>query len=241
MIRIENLSKTYANGTEALTDVSFEIRNNEIMLLLGPNGAGKSTTIRILMGLCFASRGSFSPPLAPLYVGYVPEGDVGKRGWTAIAYLDFLGRLRGMGLLERRKASMFLLRRLGIEDAANKKMSELSKGMKQRFKWVQALLHDPEFLVLDEPTSDLDPVGKKEIRDMILELKTKGKTILLCSHLLAEAEKCGDRFVVLDHGRVVASGLVDEVLQKGSLEDHFLSLLKPGEVGACQNWTSLET
>lgn len=229
MIRIEKLFKEYPNGTRALGGVSFELRDNEVLLLLGPNGAGKTTCIRILLGLRFASSGDICPKLDPAGIGYVPEGEVGKLGWTVDSYLTFLGRLRGLSESRTSERSRSLLEKLGIGHAGRMKLAELSKGMKQRFKWVQALLHDPAILVLDEPTSDLDPIGKKEIRDLVQAEKDRGKTILLSSHLLAEVEKVGDRFVILNRGCVVSEGTIEQVRENGDLEGHFLAAVSGSE------------
>lgn len=229
MIRIEKLFKEYPNGTRALNGVSFELRDNEVLLLLGPNGAGKSTCIRIMLGLRFATSGSICPTLDPAGTGYIPEGEVGKVDWTVDSYLAFLGRLRGLSERRTTEQSRRLLEKLGIGHASRMKLRELSKGMKQRFKWAQALLHDPAILVLDEPTSDLDPVGKKEIRDLVRAEKERGKTILLSSHLLAEVEKVGDRFVILNHGSVVSEGMVEQVRENGDLEGHFLAAVSGSE------------
>ncbi len=225
LVRVEHLAKTFSIGffrkkVEAVRDVSFEVRPGEVFGLLGPNGAGKTTTIKMLLGLIFPTRGALSlfgasrpTPEALARLGYLPENPYVYQYLKPLEFLDLAGRLSGLGARERRERSLAILARVGLTHAVDRPIGRFSKGMTQRIGLAQALLHDPELLILDEPMSGLDPIGRKEVRDLILEERARGKTILFTSHILSDVEQLCDRVVILDRGRVRAEGALVELLR----------------------------
>ncbi len=235
-VEVIELQKTYRGlwgraGVEALKGVSLTVREGEIFGLLGPNGAGKTTLIKILLGITFADHGraylfgqeSHRVGLRRL-VGYLPEDyqlPEYLRAWKA---LDFFAKLYGMG--ERQAHISELLRLSGLEERRDSKVREFSKGMRQRLALAQALLHKPKLLILDEPTSHLDPIGRKEVKDLLVQLKRDGTTILISSHVLTEIERICDRVAILHRGQLLKEGTVEELTQEKSLEDVFVELVR---------------
>ncbi len=203
----------------ALKDLSLSVEQGEIFGLLGPNGAGKTTTIKILMGIHFASSGSakiFGQPLGDLAtkrkIGFLPENPYFYdylKGWE---FLDFYGELYNMPKRQRRERIEQLLDMVGLSHAANLPLKGYSKGMNQRIGLAQALLADPELVVLDEPQSGLDPLGRKEVRDIIVKLKEEGKTVMFSSHILSDAEMICDRVGILFKGELINIGALNELL-----------------------------
>jgi ABC-2 type transport system ATP-binding protein len=225
-IEIRNLRKSYPTGflhrgrRVALADVSFEVPRGEIFGYLGPNGAGKTTTLKILMGLVFADSGTaaiLGRPMADRAwrqaVGYLPENPYLYDYLTSAEYLDYVGRLFGMPAAARRERRRELLRRVDLEDSARLPLRQFSKGMLQRAGLAQALMNDPELVILDEPMSGLDPIGRRLVRDLLLELKQRGKTVFFSTHILPDAETLCDRVGLLREGRVVEVGRLDEILK----------------------------
>jgi ABC-2 type transport system ATP-binding protein len=235
-IEIENLCKVYVRDvidvehgrlrirfrgrrTEALRDLSLTVEKGEIFGLLGPNGAGKTTTIKILMGIHFATSGRARILDRPLgdrevkaRIGYLPENPYFYdylRGWE---FLDFYGQLYGIPKSERRKRIEALMDQVGLSHAVNLPLRGYSKGMNQRIGLAQALLNDPEMVVLDEPQSGLDPLGRKDVRDLILNLRDRGHTVMFSSHILQDAELICDRVAILNQGRLKALGRLKELL-----------------------------
>ena len=203
----------------AVDGIDFEIRPNEIFGLLGPNGSGKSTTIKLILGLLRKSKGRltvFGRDPADVSVksriGYLPEESYMHRFLNPQETLEYFGKLFGIPRTTRRKRSGELLEMVGLQGAANRPVGEFSKGMTRRLGLAQALINDPEFLILDEPTSGLDPIGTRQVKDLLLDLRKRGKTILLSSHLLADVENVCDRMVVLYGGKIRAAGTTDELL-----------------------------
>jgi ABC-2 type transport system ATP-binding protein len=202
-------------ATIALQGVSLAIPRGSIFGFLGPNGAGKSTLVKVLTGLVHADAGTVTvlggkpgSRQAQRGVGYLPE-HFRFPGWlTARELLRFHGRLLGAGV-----DSDALLALVGLDEAKDRRVADLSKGMQQRLGLAQALVGDPDLVFLDEPTSALDPLGRIEVRDVLLHLRDRGTTLFLNSHLLTEVEKVCDRVAVIDHGSVVAQGSMDELLQ----------------------------
>jgi len=205
----------------AVTNLTFRVERGEVFGLLGPNGSGKTTTVKILLGLLFPTRGRVrvlgrSPREVRVkaQIGYMPEETNLYRFLNADETLDFYGRLFNFGRAERRRRSEALLDLVGLRRERRRPLHEYSKGMARRIGLAQALVNDPELLFLDEPTAGLDPIGTREFKDLILELKRRGKTVLLCSHLLADVEDVCDRIGILYGGALQAEGRVDELLKR---------------------------
>ena len=207
VILTEKLSKTYGGRTVALTDLDLEVRESEVFGLIGPNGSGKSTTIHLLLNFIRPSGGTaqvFGEPVTGTKhrqrLGYVPESINLHMYHTGPSLLRYYGQLSG--LLPRHLSGRIeeLLEYVGLDDVANRKVRKYSKGMKQRLGLAQALLHDPDLLILDEPTSNMDPVGRREFRELVLDLKKKGKTVFISSHILSELGAVCDRVAILQGG-----------------------------------------
>jgi ABC-2 type transport system ATP-binding protein len=224
-VKTEGLTKVYRDfwgrsKVHALVCLDLAIEKGEIFGLLGPNGSGKSTTIKLLLGLIFPSAGKaavlgFAPgtPAVNQRIGYLPEESYLHRFLTGEETVDFYGRLFGLPRQERRRRTAELLDLVGLDRRARvRQLREYSKGMSRRIGLAQALVNDPELLLLDEPTSGLDPIGTREMKDLILHLKARGKTILLSSHLLADVQDVCDRIGILDRGRLKELGRVKDLL-----------------------------
>ena len=236
MIETEGLTKIYVRDvidteygrlqvrmrgrkTVALEDLTMSVNQGEIFGLLGPNGAGKTTAIRILMGIHYPTRGNASLMGRPLgdrsvkrRIGFLPENPYFYdylKGWE---FLDFYGQLYGMGRKKRRAKIELLLDQVGLTDAANTPLRGYSKGMNQRIGLAQALMNDPDVVFLDEPQSGLDPLGRKEVRDIIITLRDQGKTVFFSSHILSDAEMICDRVGILFKGRLRSIGRLGELL-----------------------------
>jgi ABC-2 type transport system ATP-binding protein len=217
--RIPGGSKLHRQ-VEAVRGISFEVHRNEIFGFLGPNGAGKTTTIKMLLGLIFPTRGSAeingrapSDPRARRNLGFLPENPYLYQYLTALELMDLCGRLVGMGPVERRKRSHELVERVGLAHAADRAVRKYSKGMMQRLGLAQALLGDPEVLILDEPMTGLDPIGRKEVRDLLLEEKQRGRTLMFSSHILSDVEMLCDRVAIVHRGELAAYGRLGELLR----------------------------
>jgi ABC-2 type transport system ATP-binding protein len=220
-IDVENLHKTYRDGlfgrnrVEALRGVTFQVASREIFGLLGPNGAGKTTLIKVLLGIVRRSGGAAtllgrSPgdPEGRRRVGYLPENHRIPRHHTGNTALEYYGCLSGLSVAEVKRRRAGLLKQVGLAEWGRMPVKKYSKGMLQRLGLAQALLHDPELLVLDEPTDGVDPVGRSEMRALLQRLKAEGKTIFINSHLLQEIELVCDRVVILKQGKVLREGRV---------------------------------
>jgi ABC-2 type transport system ATP-binding protein len=217
-IAVQGLRKAYGRKV-ALHDLTLTVRPGEVFGFLGPNGAGKTTTIKILTGLVSATSGEarlFGKPVtdrtARARVGYLPEHFRFHDWLTGAGLLDFHGRLSGLSAEERRSRIPEVLRLVGLTGRGDEKVRGYSKGMQQRLGLAQAILHRPDLVLLDEPSSALDPVGRREVRDLIRQLQSEGVTIFLNSHLLGEVEMVCDRVAIVDHGRVVREGTLAEVV-----------------------------
>ncbi len=222
-ITAAGLIKDYAK-VRALAGVNLDVAEGEVFGFLGPNGAGKTTFIKIMLGLVFPSAGDvtvFDMPSGKKElrrkIGYLPENMRLQGFLSGREFLDFAGKLYGLPKGERRRRVDGYLELLGLSKAAKRPLREYSKGMLQRIGIAQALIHNPEMLLLDEPTSGLDPIGTKEIRDLILSEKKKGKTIFINSHLLSEIERTCDRVAILNHGRVIKVGRLEALSGKKAM------------------------
>jgi ABC-2 type transport system ATP-binding protein len=206
---------------EAVKGITFEVRRGEIFGFLGPNGAGKTTTIKTLLGLIFPTRGeaklfgiSAVSPEARRRVGYLPENPYLYQYLTALEIMDLFGRLAGIPTAQRLSQSKELLKRCGLGSVMDRPVRGFSKGMLQRAGLAQALLGDPELLILDEPMTGLDPIGRKEVRDLILEERARGRTVMFSSHILSDVEMLCDRVAIVNRGELAAYGSFDELLRK---------------------------
>lgn len=216
-----NVVKTYGSGTKgvhALRGVSLSVAPGEIFGLLGKNGAGKTTFIKCVLGIVFLNGGSgtvlgypFGSTSAKERLGYLPENHRYPLYLTGEQVLDYFGKLSGVAqpLLNQRIEET--LKVVGMTEWRKTKVRKYSKGMMQRLGLAQALINDPQIIMLDEPTDGVDPVGRKEIREVLLHLKNEGKTIFLNSHLLSEVERISDRVAIMDHGTIVKEGSIDDL------------------------------
>jgi len=218
-IETQNLTKEYPHGflhlkkKTSLEGLTLEVREGEVFGLLGPNGAGKSTTIKLLMGIIFPTTGSariLGKPVSDVSmhsdIGYLPEQPYFYDYLTAAEVLDYFARFHGFSAAERDERVQRMLKKVGLETAGRIQLRKYSKGMLQRVGLAQAILHDPKLVILDEPMSGLDPVGRREVRDIILELKNAGKTILFSTHILPDAEMLCDRVGVIIGGKLRGVG-----------------------------------
>ncbi len=225
IVEARNLAKTYRDfwgrsKKVALKPLDLEIRRGEIFGLLGPNGSGKTTTMKLLLGLIFPTSGEafvFGKDATDVSknerIGYLPEESYLYKFLDAEETLDFYGRLFDMPPDERKRRAAALIKRVGLERDRKRQLREYSKGMTRRIGVAQALINDPELVILDEPTSGLDPIGTREMKDLIIELREKGKTVIMSSHLLADVEDVCDRIAVLHQGELKELGRVDDLLR----------------------------
>ncbi len=225
VIETRNLSKTYRDfwgrsKKAALKSLDLEVRKGEIFGLLGPNGSGKTTTLKLLLGLIFPTTGQalmFGRDATDVSknerIGYLPEESYLYKFLDAEETLDFYGRLFDMSPQERKKRTAALIEMVGLTRDRKRQLKEYSKGMTRRIGVAQALINDPELVLLDEPTSGLDPIGTREMKNLIIELKERGKTVVLCSHLLADVEDVCDRIAVLHQGELKELGRVGDLLR----------------------------
>jgi ABC-2 type transport system ATP-binding protein len=206
-------------SVEAVRGVDFDVEQGEIFGFIGPNGAGKTTTIKMLTGLILPSAGHawirdvpIDRPESRAPLGFLPEGTYFHEYLTGREFLNFHSRLLGVPRQVREEQIPALLSRVGLAGAADLRLRRYSKGMRQRVGLAQALLGDPELLILDEPMSGLDPLGRRDVRELMLELRDAGKTLFFTSHILADAEVICDRVAILLGGRVVQEGYLDDLL-----------------------------
>jgi ABC-2 type transport system ATP-binding protein len=224
-LEIQDLSKTYSVGFWkkrprcVLKPLSLSVQEGEVFGYLGPNGAGKTTTLKLLMGLVYPTTGtarifgrSIDDTSAKLDIGFSPEQPYFYDHLTAQELLEYYGQLSGIPAGERKRRAGATLARVGLKDIERLQLRKFSKGMLQRVSLAQAILHDPKFLFLDEPMSGLDPIGRREVRDLIQELKDEGKTVFFSTHILSDAETLCDRVAILNQGELRGIGIVRELL-----------------------------
>jgi ABC-2 type transport system ATP-binding protein len=242
-VRIDHLSKVYKDfwgrdKVRALDDLNLTIAKGEVFGLLGPNGSGKSTTIKLLLGLIFPTSGSASilghpagNTLINEKIGFLPEESYLYRFLNGEETLKFYGRLFKIPRRELNRRVPELLDIVGLDAKARKrKLREYSKGMARRIGLAQALINDPELILLDEPTTGLDPIGTREMKDLILSLKQRGKTVLLCSHLLYDVQDVCDRITILFKGKMQTLGDVRDLLQVKDITQFQLKGLSEAQI-----------
>ena len=228
MIKLENITKWYSKGfipkkVEILKGVTLTVNKGDVFGYLGPNGAGKTTTIKILLNLLKSDKGSaqingidVTNPKSRQSVGYLPEQPCYYDYLTGKEFLDYCGSLFRIQKQSLQKKIDELLEKVGLENARNTHLRKYSRGMLQRIGIAQALINDPEVLILDEPLSGLDPHGRKDVLDIIIEQKNKGNTIFFSSHILADAESLCDKIGIINEGVLIAEGDIDTVLDRES-------------------------
>lgn len=226
VIEIRNLTKIYRDfwgrkKVRALNSLSLDVQPGEVFGLLGPNGSGKTTTLKLLLGLLFPTEGSIKilgQPASDVEknqrIGYLPEESYLYRFLNAEETLDFYGRLFKMSGKERRDRTRELIEMVGLKDARKRQLKEYSKGMTRRIGLAQALINNPDLVLLDEPTSGLDPIGTREMKDLIVDLKQQGKTVVMCSHLLADVQDVCDRIAILYSGELKVLDRVETLLKE---------------------------
>ena len=224
IVRAVGLTKVFRDfwgrpKAKAVNEIDFEIHPGEVVGLIGPNGSGKSTTVKMLLGLLYPTGGRLSvlgrSPRAvetKREIGYLPEESYLYKYLTAEETLDFFGALFNLSAADRRNRIDQLLEMVGLSHARRRRVGEFSKGMARRIGLAQAMINDPEFLIFDEPTSGLDPLGCKEVKDLILALKKRGKTVVITSHLLSDMEDICDRVIILYGGKIRATGSLHDLL-----------------------------
>jgi ABC-2 type transport system ATP-binding protein len=230
-LEINNLTKNYTVGfwrkrpVRALDGLSLQVEQGEAFGFLGPNGAGKTTTLKILMRLIYPTSGEaqiLGRPLDDMQmrarIGYLPEQPYFYDYLTAREYLVYCGALFDLPKAEAARRAEELLRRVGIAEAADKHLRKFSKGMMQRLGLAQAMINDPEVLFLDEPMSGLDPLGRREVRDLMTSLRDQGKTVFFSSHVLTDVEAMCDRVAILNRGRLIECGQLSEILKSRTSE-----------------------
>jgi len=224
-IEIENLTKDYPYGflhlkkKRSLEGLTMQVEDGEVFGFLGPNGAGKSTTIKLLVGLIFPDAGTASilgKPITDIEmhrdIGYLPEQPYFYDYLTAAEVLDYFARFHDLTAADRNERVARMLKKVGLETARKIQLRKYSKGMLQRVGLAQAILHDPKVVILDEPMSGLDPIGRREVRDIILELKREGRTVLFSTHILSDAEMLCDRVGVIVGGKLRGVGAPGEIV-----------------------------
>lgn len=224
IVAVRGLTKVFKDfwgrpKAKAVDNVDFEVRRGEVFGLLGPNGSGKSTTVKILLGLLYPTKGHVevfhhSPRhvATKSRIGYLPEESYLYRYLDSDETLNFFGNLFSLPSQDRQQRSEQLLEMVGLDKARRRLVGEFSKGMQRRIGLAQALINDPDLVILDEPTAGLDPIGCREVKDLILALARRGKTIILSSHLLADVEDVCDRVVIYYGGKIQAQGTLKELL-----------------------------
>jgi len=239
VIVTRNLTKTYRDfwgrpKVKALNSLSIDVRKGEVFGLLGPNGSGKTTTLKLLLGLLFPTEGEVSILGKPATdvsknekIGYLPEESYLYRFLNAEETLDFYGRLFDMPASVRKERSRELIKMVQLEHARRRQLKEYSKGMTRRIGLAQALINDPDLILLDEPTSGLDPIGSRDMKDLIIGLKERGKTVVMCSHLLADVQDVCDRIAILDGGELKVFGRVQDLLKDQGVTQIRASKLTP--------------
>ncbi|MGH9457492.1 MAG: ABC transporter ATP-binding protein [Thermoanaerobaculia bacterium] len=232
---VDGVTKRYGDFT-AVDGISFEVPAGKIFGVLGPNGAGKTTTIRMIMNITIPDSGRIlilgrpSTDGISRRIGYLPEERGLYRKMKVLDHIVFLAEIRGIPPADAKPKAAEWLERVGLTEWANKKVEELSKGMQQKIQFIGCVIHDPEILILDEPFSGLDPVNARALKDLFLELRDRGRTLILCTHVMEQAEKLCDEIALINRSKLVLRGPLDEVKRRYS--GNRLLLRAAGDAGA---------
>lgn len=240
VLRLDKITKSYWTSMRAdkllrvVDNLSFTLKKGEAFGLIGPNGAGKTTTVKMIVGLTSPDSGTISifnqsNSLIKIRqrIGFMPENPAFYAHLSAQEFLWFVARLFKIEKHEAKARISKILKSVGLEEAAGRAIRGYSKGMKQRLGLAQALVNQPDILILDEPLDGLDPLGRSDIKDYLLEMKKSGTTILLSSHILSDVEEICDRIGIIHHGALIEEGAVDTVIPKGmNLEEYFVKIIK---------------
>ncbi|MBE7445637.1 MAG: ABC transporter ATP-binding protein [Planctomycetia bacterium] len=247
-VRTEGLTKVYRDfwrrkSSSALTNLNLTVERGEIFGLLGPNGSGKTTTVKLLLGLLFPTSGKswlLGNPSSDLTVkrkiGFLPEESYLYKFLNAEEILDFYAKLFDIPKKERKRRVDSLIKDVGLIPYRKRPLSQYSKGMLRRIGLAQAIINDPELVILDEPTSGLDPIGSREMKDLILEFKRQGKTVVLCSHLLADVQDICDRIAILNKGVLQVMGGVKELLSQRDVIEFMVKNLSEIDIQAVKSF-----
>jgi len=244
IIKVTDLSKIFYLGRKktvtALNKVNFEVEDGEIFGILGPNGSGKTTCLKLLLGIIFPTEGEISLMGKSQFdvevkekIGFLPENPYYYDYLSGAEVLYFYGRLFGMSRKLIKERTDYLLKLVNLQDAGKLSLKHYSKGMLERIGLASSLINDPKILILDEPTTGLDPIGCKETRDLLLQLKQMGKTILLSSHFLSEVERVCSRIAIFHRGYLLTVGVLTELLkqyQAENLEDLFVKAIEKFDI-----------
>ncbi|MCA1732328.1 MAG: ATP-binding cassette domain-containing protein [Acidobacteria bacterium] len=252
-IAVESVTKRYGDFT-AVDSISFNVPPGTIFGILGPNGAGKTTTIRMIMNITIPDEGKItilgrpSTDAAARAIGYLPEERGLYRKMKVLEHIVFLGEIRGLDRAKAKKRGAEWLERVGLTQWADKKVEELSKGMQQKVQFIGTVIHEPEILILDEPFSGLDPVNARALKDLFLEMRDQGRTLVLCTHVMEQAEKLCDEIALINLSKLVLQGTLGDIkkqfsgnrlILRGAGEDAAISAL-PGVIGVARKDGALE-
>jgi len=245
VLEVNKLSKYYrqhfwTKARKVLDDVSFQVHEGEVFGFLGPNGAGKSTTIKILLDIIFPSSGDarllgkpIGLPETKAHIGFLAENPYFYDYLTSKAFLQFHGGLYGLSSAFLEKRIPEVLELVGMKGTDDLRLRTFSKGMLQRIGLAQAILHNPKLVILDEPMTGLDPVGRKEVRDLMIELKSQGKTVFFSTHILSDVESICDRVAILNKGRLLSCGDLNELV---SVESKYVDIVFRADEGLAREW-----
>lgn len=231
-LTVQSITKCFGS-VKAVTNLSFNVESSEVVGIIGPNGAGKTTTIKMILGLLQPDQGEIrlfgkqiDDPAVRQRVGYMPESPTFYSNLTGRELLGYVGELFGMGKADKAARSKALLERVGLEDAGSRQLKTYSKGMLQRICLAQALVNSPELLFLDEPLDGLDPLGRIQMKEILLELKAAGTSVVFNSHILSDVEAVSDRIAIMDNGKLLTLERTSTLVPKNkTLEDVFIATI----------------
>ena len=244
-MEFQSVSKSFSEMS-IIQDISFSVNQGEIFGLLGPNGAGKTTLIRLLLDIIRPDAGEilvfggFLAPVAKNRIGYLPEERGLYRKTGLLDMLIYLAQLKGMPKKQAHLNAESLLKSLDLYQYKNKKVEELSKGMQQQIQFLSTIIHDPELVILDEPFSGLDPVSTKAVKNRILELRAAGKTIILSTHMMEQAQTLCDRILMLNKGRRVLYGPVDDIRRERGKNSIIVEFAEKGDLNAIREISGIK-
>lgn len=236
-LRVENLSYSYVSGKKAVENIFLDISGGEVFGLLGANGAGKTTTMKLVSGILGLQEGTVmscgiglgdDPVGYKKLIAYVPDEPVFYDNMSVGGHLDFICNIFSIGIEERKRNIAMLSGKLGLSDLMGKRISVLSRGMRQKLSLLTALVHDPELLILDEPLTALDPLSSNQVKALIRSFADSGGAVLLSTHMLEAAEQLCSRIGIISSGRLLDVASADELAERGSLKEYFLSVAYDG-------------